>query len=49
MPEAEQLIADILGNTEFGEATDLQAQLNAGLPVITRPGDLIELGLNKEH
>jgi len=49
MPEAEQLIADILGNTELSEDTDLQAQLNAGLPVITRPGDLIELGLNKEH
>ncbi len=49
MPEAEQLIADILGNTEPSEATDLQAQLNADLPVITRPGDLIELGLNKEH
>jgi hypothetical protein len=31
------------------KATDLQAQLNAGLPIITRPGDLIELGLNKEH
>ncbi len=45
MPEAEQLIADILGNTELGEATDLQAQLNADLPVITRPGDLIELVL----
>jgi len=49
MPEAEQLISDIHGNTEPVEATDLQAQLNAGLPVITRPGDLIELGLNKEH
>jgi len=43
------LIADILGDTESDEAADLEAQLNADLPVITRPGNLIELGLNKEH
>jgi DNA modification methylase len=49
IPEAEQLIADILGNTELDEAADLKAQLIADLPVITKPGELIELGLNKEH
>ena len=49
LPEAEQLIADILGNTEPEEDANLLEQLNADLPVITKQGDLIELGLNKEH
>jgi len=49
LPEAEQLIAEILGNTDSGEAIDLQALLNADLPIITKPGDLIELGLGGEY
>jgi len=49
LPEAEQLIADILGDTESDEDANVLDQLNADLPVITKSRDLIELGLNKEH
>ena len=49
LPEAEQLIADILGNSELQENIDVLEQLNAGLSAITKPGDLIELGLGGEH
>ena len=49
LPEAEQLIAEILGNTEPEEDANLLEQMNADLPVITNPGDLIVLGLDGEH
>jgi DNA modification methylase len=43
------LIAEILGNAESDEAMDVLGQLDAGLPVVTKPGDLIELGHGGEH
>jgi DNA modification methylase len=49
LPEAEQLIAEILDNAERGEDVDMLEQLDADLPLITEPGDLIELGLGGEH
>ncbi len=49
LPEAEQLISEILDNTVSDEAADVLDQLDADLPIITKPGDLVELGLNKEH
>ncbi|TKJ33061.1 MAG: DNA modification methylase [Planctomycetes bacterium B3_Pla] len=49
LPEAEQLIADILGDTECDEAANVLDQLDAGLPAITKPGDWIALGLDGEH
>ena len=44
LPEAENLIADILGPDTEQEAFDLEAHL--GLPLITKPNDLITLGLS---
>ncbi len=49
LPEAENLIADILGPDNEEEAFDLEAHLDNDLPSITKPGDLITLGLNGEH
>lgn len=49
LSEAENLIADILGPDTEEEAFDLEAHLDNDLPSITKPGDLITLGLNGEH
>lgn len=49
LPEAENLIADILGLDTAEDNFDLEAHLAKDLPVITKPGDLITLGLNGEH
>ena len=49
LPEAENLIADILGSDNDEDNFDLEAHLGNDLPVITKPGDLITLGLNSEH
>jgi hypothetical protein len=49
LPEAENLIADILGPDTEEDGFDLDAYLANDLPVITKPGDLITLGLNGEH
>jgi DNA modification methylase len=49
LPEAENLIAGILGPDTEEDNFDLDALLAKDLPVITKPGDLITLGLNGEH
>ncbi len=49
LPEAENLIADILGSDTAEDNFDLEAHLAKDLPVITKSGDLITLGLNGEH
>lgn len=49
LPEAENLIADILGPDTGEDDFDLDAQLAKDSPVITKPGDLVTLGLNDEH
>ena len=49
LPEAENLIADILGQDYDEDNFDLDAHLANDLPIITKPGDLITLGLNNEH
>jgi ParB-like chromosome segregation protein Spo0J len=49
LPEAENLIADILGPDTEEDNFDLEAQLAKDSHVITKPGDLITLGLNGEH
>jgi hypothetical protein len=49
LPEAEQLIADILGDIGSDENADVLDQLDTNLPAITKPGDLIELGLDGKH
>ena len=49
LPEVENLIADILGPDTEEDDFDLDAHLAKDLPVITKPGDLITLGLNGEH
>jgi len=47
--EAENLIAGILGPDTEEDNFDLDAHLAEDSPVITKPGDLITLGLNSEH
>ena len=49
LPEAENLIADILGPDTEEDNFDLEAHLAKDSPVITKPGDLITLSLNGEH
>lgn len=49
LPGAENLIAGILGPDTDEDNFDLDAHLANDSPVITKPGDLITLGLNGEH
>jgi DNA modification methylase len=49
MPEVEQLFANTLDDTDSDDNFDLEAEIGKNLPIITRPGDLIELGLHREH
>ena len=49
MPEAEQLIADILGDSDADDLFDVAGELADNRPTVTKPGDLIELGQNGRH
>ena len=49
LPEAENLIADILGSDNDEDNFDLDAHLAKDSPVISTPGDFITLGLHGEH
>lgn len=50
LPEVEQLVTDLLGiNGDEDEQFDLGAELAAARPIVTKPGDLITLGLHGEH
>jgi len=49
MPEAEQLIADILGDRDNDDTFDADGELAGHRPTVTEPGDLIELGQDGQH
>jgi ParB-like chromosome segregation protein Spo0J len=49
LPEAEQLLADIIKGDETEEQFDISKELEANKPIITQSGDLIELGLHGQH
>jgi DNA modification methylase len=50
LPEVEQLVTDLLGvDEEEVEQFDLDAELAANRPAVTKTGDLILLGLHGEH
>ncbi len=49
LPEVENLVAGILGTDNEQDDFDLDAHLAKDTPVITKPGDLITLGLNNKH
>ena len=47
LPEIESMLGVI--DDGNGENFDVEAELNNNQPVVTKPGDLIELGLNGQH
>ncbi len=47
LPDAEELIAEHLKSDPEDEAFDLEAELERQGPVITQPGDLLELGRHR--
>ena len=50
LPEIEQMLADVLDPADGeDEQFDPEAELAKDLPVVTKRGDLIELGLHGEH
>jgi DNA modification methylase len=49
LPEVEQLLADIINGDETEEQFDISEELEGNKPIVTQPGDLIELGLHGEH
>lgn len=49
MPEIENLVADTLNGLEAEDDFDVDAELSKDLPTVTKPGDVIELGLHGEH
>ena len=49
MPEVEQLLAGLLKGAEGQEGFDVEAALQDDTPVVTKPGDLLQLGLHGEH
>ena len=48
LTEIDSLLANLLSPTG-DEAFDVEAELERGRPVVTQPGELIELGLHGEH
>ena len=49
LPEIENLVADTLNSLDSEEDFDVDAELAKDLPTITKPGDVIELGMHGEH
>lgn len=49
LPEIENLVADTLGDAEGNEDFDVDAELKKDSPTITKPGDIIDLGLHGKH
>ena len=49
LPEVEQLLAGLVDEEANQEYFDVEAALQADLPAITQPGDLLELGLHGQH
>lgn len=50
LPEVEQLLASVVEDEGSGDdGFDTEAELARGGPTVTKPGDLIELGLHGEH
>ena len=49
LPEIENLVADTLNSLDTEEDFDVEAELGKNLPTVTKPGDVIELGLHGEH
>ncbi|MCK4783252.1 MAG: DNA modification methylase [Desulfobacteraceae bacterium] len=49
LSEIEQLTANLLGDDGSQDAFDAEAGLDENKPTITKPGELITLGINGEH
>lgn len=49
LPEIENIIADVLKDRGTEEDFDIDAELSKDLPTVTKPGDIIDLGLHGEH
>ena len=49
LPEIENLVAETLSAMDTEEDFDVDAELAKDLPTITKPGDIIELGMHGEH
>ncbi len=48
LPEVENLLSDVV-NDEDSEKFDIESELSSDLPVITKAGELIELGIDGQH
>ena len=49
LPEVEQLLSGLAAPGSDQEEFDVEAALQADLPAITQPGDLLEFGLHGQH
>ncbi|MGV7225247.1 MAG: site-specific DNA-methyltransferase [Nitrospinales bacterium] len=49
LPEIEDMLSDVLDKAKAGESFDVDAELKKDKPVVTKPGDLIELGPDGQH
>ena len=49
LPEIEDMLSDVLDKAKAGENFDVDSELNKNQPVITKPGEVIELGPDGEH
>lgn len=49
MPDIENMLADTLKDQEADENFDVNKELEADVEAVTKPGDIIELGLHGEH
>ena len=49
MPEIENIVADTLRDMGAEEDFDVDAELEKDLPTVTKPGDIVDLGLHGEH